>query len=834
MKRTMKYLIIIALCGWIGLAVNVDMLTLGQAKAALPPQTATATHTLELVGQIGGSFKAITVQDNYAYVALGPRLVALDMSDATQPTLTGKTDVLLVDIQALSTQDNYVYAAAGDDGLLIFDIANPSQPGFVSSLDVPGFATGIVVTGTHAYLTVVTDTHTGSGLQIVDVSQPETPQAVGTYAGNVSDIAFEGDVMYLALGDRLNILDITNPITPTLIAEHIAPADDVEIDGNLAYVGKVSSVTGGGGPIYYGILRILNISDPANIIEVFSSGDEYPGSVPSQLRDMKLLDNKLYGYSTDCSHATGPCDLEFGGVDVSDPISPTLDYIPLYYTTRYDWYWGDFTVAGQQVYMATKDVLHVYDANTNTEQGQYTSWLAEKVTVANDVAYVAARSAGLLAIDVSSPTHPTVMDVYTTTTEGGGAQPAWISDPVGYGPYVYAKVTASGYGMSRVDILDVSNSTDIQQVNTTDWWLIPEKIHQGYGYYLSEDQGYQLKNIDLGLPTQPTEVGGTATGYNTTDLVFFGGYAYLPNKYQGLQIVDISNPQAIYEVQRLDGPIPGILAESGDQTLYISTDEALKIYDLADPTNPVEISSTPHAGLDNVDSQQDMKLSNDYLYLAQTAPYPTTIRVFQITESPVATSEVISYTLSGSAVQSIDVVGDLVYIASSNNGLLILRHSVSNPALSERVYLPIINQQSYSPTDCGITYRSYLQDHWLDWVSDSGESGAAGEGTPIEALDIQLCNVSPENMSIVYQTHVQDIGWMDWVYEGQIAGTIGEGKQIEAVRFKLLNAPDGYQIVYRVYVQGSGWTEPVSDGEIAGTTGQGKQIEAIQIELLQP
>lgn len=808
------------------------LMAFDSASAALPLQLPVNIHSLEPIGQIGGSFKALVAQDEYVYAAIGPRLAVLDVSDATHPTLTGQTSILSIDIQALAIQGNVAYAAAGADGLSIFDVSNPSQPVELGNVDMPGFATSVVITGSHAFVTTDID------LQVVDVLQPNTPLIVGSYPGMASDIVFSGNTMFIAVEDKISLIDISDPENLSLVLNYDVPADEIEIAGNVLYVGKLSSVPGPAGAIYYGTLRILDISGLPTITETFFSGDEYPGTVPSQLRDMKLLDHQLYGYGTYCGHATGPCSLEFGGMDVSDPISPTMDYTSIYGVTRYDWYWGDFTVDNQRVYMAVKDTLHIFDAVTSLEVGQYSSWTADQVSVENGVAYVAARSAGLLSVDVAAPELPILLDAYTTTSEGSGTQPALISKMTAYGPYIYAQVVSSGLGPGRVDILDVSNSGNIERAATGEWHMLPERIHNGYGYYFYSDMGTELRAIDLGNPAQPSNVSGhLATTISGPRLSLAGHYAYVAGTYEGLHVINIANPQNFVDVKRLAGPIPALLQEGAEDLLYIFTDQALKFYNVSDPENPVEISDT---ALTNLAGLTAMKVSHGDIFLIQNElyvfPNTATVRVFHIDDISSQVDEVAYYTRPGGFFKSIDVIGDLVYIASADDGLLILRHVVSNPAMSETIYLPIIDAQVYSPpADCEIYYRTYMQDNgWLDWAHDGSTAGLAGQGLRVEALQVNLCQNPPQTMGIAYQAHIQEIGWMNWVYNDQIVGTIGENKRLEAVRFKLLNAPSGYHITYRVYIEGSGWSGLLSDGEMAGTTGQGKRIEAIQINLIQP
>ena len=95
---------------------------------------------------------------------------------------------------------------------------------------------------------------------------------------------------------------------------------------------------------------------------------------------------------------------------------------------------------------------------------------------------------------------------------------------------------------------------------------------------------------------------------------------------------------------------------------------------------------------------------------------------------------------------------------------------------------------------------------------------------------MKLINV-PDDVSIKYKVHVQDIGWMDWVKDGKLAGTTGQGKRLEAIRIKLEGLGD-YSVKYRVHVKDIGWMNWVSNGEVAGTEGQSKRIEAIQIRIV--
>ena len=87
--------------------------------------------------------------------------------------------------------------------------------------------------------------------------------------------------------------------------------------------------------------------------------------------------------------------------------------------------------------------------------------------------------------------------------------------------------------------------------------------------------------------------------------------------------------------------------------------------------------------------------------------------------------------------------------------------------------------------------------------------------------------------SIVYSTHVQDIGWQMSVNDGMLAGTTGESKRVEAIKIKLSgDISKQCDVYYRVHVQDYGWLGWAKNNEPAGTEGLSKRVEAIEIRVV--
>jgi len=146
----------------------------------------------------------------------------------------------------------------------------------------------------------------------------------------------------------------------------------------------------------------------------------------------------------------------------------------------------------------------------------------------------------------------------------------------------------------------------------------------------------------------------------------------------------------------------------------------------------------------------------------------------------------------------------------------------------------------------GVEYRTQVQDiGWLDWVADGIISGTSYQSKRIEAIQIRLTGAAAEQYDVYYCVQSQNIGWLDWAKNGLSAGTAGFSYRMEAIRIVLIpkNGPspgktdkpfvDYYspKVSYQTHIQDIGWSGYVNNGSESGTTGQSRRLEAIQIKL---
>jgi hypothetical protein len=263
-----------------------------------------------MIHQQGGSTYDVALQGDYAFVGVGPRLLILNVADAANPVLVSKTDVFSGVVTNVTVENQHVYLSAGGD-FVIVDVQNVVSPVVTAVYDMPGYAKGIVVSGTTAFLVEyrqwVGNQYQGGGFYAFNISDPadpalqdyfgstgsvsdvaiaenyaylttEYPNTTGLYVIDISDpsnmvqanfistpgspiVTVNGDEMYIDnyITGGVVIYDITQPITPTFLTAYVGPfrAADITVVGNRAYI--AGSTAG---------LRILDVTTPASPLDL--------------------------------------------------------------------------------------------------------------------------------------------------------------------------------------------------------------------------------------------------------------------------------------------------------------------------------------------------------------------------------------------------------------------------------------------------------------------------------------------------------------------------------------------------------------------------------------
>ena len=573
-----------------------------------------------------------TVAGGYAYVADDDNgLLVMDVADPTNPVTVGGVATPGWAL-GVTVADGYAYVADGPPGLHVVDVSDPTNPVIVASLDTPGQVYGVTVLNGYAYVA-----DGSQGLQIVNVSDPDSPQIVGSRgmpAGalgvTVADVIADVYV-YVAGGYAgLQVVNVSEPDSPVVVAslDTQGSARSVAVAGGHAYVADDNAG-----------LQVVDVSSPDNPSIV--TGVDLPGWAES----VTVVGGRAY--------VTDLVGLQV--LDVSDPANPALSgsvdtpgkaqgvTVADGYAYVADDYAGLQVVATDAVNPATR---------AGPLAGADTPGWARDVAAANGYAYVADESGGLQVVNVSDPANPSIAGSLAT---GGWAESVAIA-----GAYAYMADGASG--LQVVDVSDPANPSIAGNV-ATPGWAQSVTVSGSYAYVTDDSPG--LLVMDVSDPANPVIVSSANTVGSVRSVAVAGNYAYLAGGYNGgLQVVDVSDPTSPFITGFVVPPTWSYDVAVAGNYAYVAdgTQGGLQVVDVSDPGSPVVVGSvdTPHEA-------RGVTVSGGYAYVADAYAGLYVVDV----SDPANPAIVATADTPGSAL-AVVVIGGYAYVADAESGLQVI------------------------------------------------------------------------------------------------------------------------------------------------------------------
>ncbi len=569
-----------------------------------------------------------TVAGGYAYVADDDNgLLVMDVADPTNPVTVGGVATPGWAL-GVTVADGYAYVADGPPGLHVVDVSDPANPVIVASLDTPGQVYGVTVLNGYAYVA-----DGSQGLQIVNVSDPDSPQIVGSRGmpAGALGVTIADVYAYVAGGYAgLQVVNVSEPDSPVVVASLDTPgsARSVAVAGGHAYVADDNAG-----------LQVVDVSSPDNPSIV--AGVDLPGWAES----VTVVGGRAY--------VTDLVGLQV--LDVSDPVNPAL-------TGSVDTPGKaqGVTVADGYAYVADDyaglQVVATDAVNPATRAGPLagvdTPGWARDVAAANGYAYVADESGGLQVVNVSDPANPSIAGSLAT---GGWAESVAIA-----GAYAYMADGASG--LQVVDVSDPANPSIAGNV-ATPGWAQSVTVSGSYAYVTEDSPG--LLVVDVSDPANPVIVSSANTVGSVRSVAVAGNYAYLAGGYNGgLQVVDVSDPTSPFITGFVVPPIGSYDVAAAGNYAYMAdgTQGGLQVVDVSDPGSPVVVGSvdTPHEA-------RGVTVSGGYAYVADAYAGLYVVDV----SDPANPAIVASADTPGSAL-AVVVIGGYAYVADAESGLQVI------------------------------------------------------------------------------------------------------------------------------------------------------------------
>ncbi|WP_043393850.1 LVIVD repeat-containing protein [Archangium violaceum] len=182
-----------------------------------------------------------------------------------------------------------LYVASANKGVLLFDISDPADPKLIRNL--PGGSSAInvhtvFVEGNRLYAA------SNSGVLLFDVTTPLEPVTLNRYApypGQPHDMFAVGDQLYVNYAFRgYMVVDASNPNDLRTLGTFTYPMQYSHHNAVGTFAGRTLAFEGGEGPGEH--LRVLDVTDPANIVKIGS----FQLRAPISIHNMLLVGRKLY------------------------------------------------------------------------------------------------------------------------------------------------------------------------------------------------------------------------------------------------------------------------------------------------------------------------------------------------------------------------------------------------------------------------------------------------------------------------------------------------------------------------------------------------------------
>ncbi len=596
---------------------------------------------LEPIAQIGGVSAGVALSGTVALLGVGPRVVAVDVSQAAQPKQLGETPPLSGVVWQIRWVGSTAFVA-GSEGTTVLDVSDAGHPGPVGvvlpsgRIDVRSGLLAIV----NEPLFGGTGVPTEHGLWLVDVSDPARPRIVSRmnlpapstlyYDSVPEDVVLNGYYAFVLIRDgTVRVVDVRRPDAPREVAA---------LPTGKRICGPDTYSAGWKGKIEGHMLYMMSPGRQPRVIDI--SRPETPTLVPDQSAGLPCgtvwLDHRL----------------AYAFVHVSRNIVDDIFYLRTYSDTAAGsepsrWMESDdfelagmprdFAVAGDKLLLAAgDDGLRLVDvsgplgaANWPTpapgrsvihEVGHFDpAWSAEDIVLDGSIGYVGTGLPSVLSLDLTDPANPTVIGETAVPTDTHKARVAKVASD---GRYLYAACDwhngrsegwqtdgpfPNFYSFHVMDARDPRHLMELGRFDQTDqhcggsnacgpFDMAGLTLLPGQAFVLAGRGGVQ--GFDVRDPHHPTPIDvseGMHSGIYYYGLAAEHGHLYVTSD-GGNSIIDQRNPQRSERVGDFATEVPcdgqvdpfcvETMAADAGQLVVGSGPGGLRIYDLSAPQKP--------------------------------------------------------------------------------------------------------------------------------------------------------------------------------------------------------------------------------------------------------
>jgi hypothetical protein len=311
----------------------------------------------------------------------------------------------------VSLSGNKAYVATEDGGMMVVDVSNPSSPNISTSYNSGLSAKRVifsnpyvVVMGSRYFMVEtepVSSVSTNPGFYLIDISNPSSPVLRGQLeiAGNYLDMTIVDDLAFVTKVGSLSVIDFkTNPNVPSVVGSYtgLVRPTGISVSGDFVYIAN-----GNGG------IKVLKYTKSGNAVTFTDAGNAsgiYSGSI-------FVEGNRLY-VSQGTGGTTHVYDISINANTVS--LTQRVSFTNPYSINKFVVRDGFMYAPGNTSFSVIdfRDLANITSWSTPNSGSWVTS--SFDVSLAGNTAYVATGDGGVMVVDVSNPSSPSVIEsLYT-------------------------------------------------------------------------------------------------------------------------------------------------------------------------------------------------------------------------------------------------------------------------------------------------------------------------------------------------------------------------------------------------------------------------------------
>ena len=182
------------------------------ADAASFNKSAAITPGNGSVSGVGGSMARFTINSNHLYALNGAEVHAINVTDERNPVAGTKTNIAW-DMETIFPYKNNLFIGSMS-GMHILDVSNPSSPQKISTYEHVRVCDPVVVQDELAFVTLRSGTQCQgftNQLEVIDITNLTQPTLLHTYSmSNPHGLGIDGNTLFICDGDDgLKIFDIS-------------------------------------------------------------------------------------------------------------------------------------------------------------------------------------------------------------------------------------------------------------------------------------------------------------------------------------------------------------------------------------------------------------------------------------------------------------------------------------------------------------------------------------------------------------------------------------------------------------------------------------------------